>query len=459
MASQKLNAEELNRLRNAARNELCRRSYVDYLQLITHGVYKPAPFHKYICQKLEAVERREILYIIFNLPPQHGKSSTISDHFPSWYLGKHPTERIISIAYGDDLAYRFGKNNRAAIEEYGGLFGVNLSASKSEMKNWETDKGGGMISSGIGGSITGHGANIIIIDDPIKNRAEANSDTYRKKWIEEYKSTIRTRLAPGGAIIVVMTRWDESDFCAYLVEQEGFEVVSFPALAEAGDLLGRKVGAPLWPEFGFTVKHYDQIKKDIGTSIFAGLYQQRPAPREGQLIKHGWINVIDKLPEGLGNWTISVDATFSGGADPDYVTIQAWTAAGANRYLVDQIRRKMGLRETIEAIREMNTRYPQTYRVLIENKANGSAIIEVLTAEIQGIIPINPKSDKVTRLQAVAPQFEAGNVFVLKKDWTDEYIHELTVFPNGKHDDQVDATTQALADMRNCNDTTAPIVF
>ncbi|GBR74538.1 phage terminase protein [Candidatus Termititenax aidoneus] len=455
----KLTAEERETISRAAHNELCRRSYVDYLRLVTHDTYIPAKFHGVICTKLEAVERGELKRLIVNLPPQHGKSATISDHFPSWYLGKHPSEHIICIAYGDDLAYRFGKSNRAAVEEYGGLFNVELSTDKAEMKNWETDSGGGMISTGIGGSITGHGAQIVIIDDPIKNRAEANSETYRKKIIEEYRSTIRTRLSPDGAIIVVMTRWHEADLCAWLMEQDKWELLSFPALAEEHDQLNRKLGAPLWPEFGYTAAHYAQIKKDLGSAVFAGLYQQRPAPQEGQLIMRAWIKTIDKIPDDVGSWTISVDATFSGGADPDYVSIQAWCASGANRYLADQIRRKMGLRETIEAIREMNQRWPDTYRVLIENKANGSAIIEVLTVEIQGIIPINPKSDKVTRLQAVSPQFEAGNIFILKAEWSDDYIHELTVFPAGKHDDQVDATTQALTDMRNCTDTFAPIVF
>ena len=442
-----LNLAEKETLKQAASNVLCRRSYIRYLQRVWHGAYQAAEFHKVICAHLEAVERGEIKKLMINVPPQHGKSWTVSDKFPSWCLGKNPARRIICVSYGDDLAYRFGKSNRAAIEEFGCLFGVSLSRQKSEIKNWETDGGGRMLSTGVGGSITGHSADILLIDDPIKNRAEAASETYRNKIISEYKSTLRTRLSPESAQIITMTRWHEADLCGWLLETQPGEwtVLSFPALAEDCDQLGRKLNAPLWPENGRTAEYYEKIKKEIGAAEFAGLYQQRPAPQSGVIFERRWVKTYKQLPAKINKWLLSWDMTFDGGDESDYVVGQVWAQSGGEYYLVDQVRAKMSYTESKKAFVALAAKYPQARGKLVEKKANGAAIIDDLKKDISGIIPIIPTESKVSRANAVAPLFEAGNVYAPEAaPWVHDYIEELVTVPNAAHDDQVDATTQAL---------------
>ncbi|GBR74602.1 phage terminase protein [Candidatus Termititenax aidoneus] len=442
-----LKRSEKNTINIVTYNELCRRSYLDYLQRVWYGAYNPAGFHELICKHLEAVERGKIKRLIINLPPQFGKSWTISDKFPSWYLARHPDRRVIAVSYGDDLAYRFGKNNRVAVEEFGYIFGAYLSKEKAQMQNWETTCGGGMIATGIGGAITGHGAYMLLVDDPIKNRQEADSPTYRARIWNEYRNTLLTRLHPDGAIIIVMTRWHEHDLCGLLLEseQDNWTVLSLPCLAEDNDLLGRERGAPLWPEYGYTADWAAKRKKSIGSVAWAGLYQQRPAPQEGSIIRRSWIKTYKQLPAKIDKWLLSWDMTFDGGEASDYVVGQVWAKSGSEYYLVDQIREKLSYTESKKAFKTLAAKYPQARSKLVEKKANGAAIIDDLKKDISGIIPVTPTESKVSRTNAVSPLFEAGNVYVPEAaPWVYDYIEELITFPNAAHDDQVDATTQAL---------------
>lgn len=376
---------------------------------------------------------------------------TISETFPSWFIGRNPSRRVICASYGESLAQRFGKLNRRKIEEFGqSVFGISLSREKSSMTDWDIEGyRGGMISVGIGGSITGQGADLLIIDDPIKNRKEANSETYRNMVWNEWQNTLLTRLHPGGAVIIILTRWHEDDLAGRLLstEPDKWEVLSLPAEAEEHDILGRKPGDPLWPEHGFDRAWIEDTKKAVGSQVWAALYQQRPAPAEGSILKRNWWQFYRQPPQQFDEVLQSWDCSFKDADTSDYVVGQVWGRVGANKYLLDQVRGKMDLPATMQAIRTLSAKWPQARAKLIEDKANGPAVIQLLKKEIPGLIPVNPEGGKIVRASAVSPDIEAGNVYLpepMIAPWVHDFIEECAAFPNGANDDQVDAMTQAL---------------
>lgn len=243
-----------------ARIALAKRHYADYVQYVHMGRWKRARHLDLVCEKLESIMEGKTKRLMIFMPPRHGKSMTVTETFPSFYLGKNPEKRVIEISYSGDLAQQFGKRNRDKVEEFGPtLFGHTISQVQATKTNWNLDNGmGGMISVGIGGSITGYGADLLIVDDPIKNRAEAESATYRDKLWDEYQSTVSTRLHAGGAVIIILTRWHEDDLAARLLNPEygkveDWDIISLPAVCEdpATDPLGRELGEALWPAGGY----------------------------------------------------------------------------------------------------------------------------------------------------------------------------------------------------------------
>ena len=258
-----------------ARYELARRRYADYVQLVHAGRWKRARHLDLVCEKLESIMEGKTKRLMIFMPPRHGKSMTVTETFPSYYLGKNPGKRVIEISYSGSLAEQFGKRNRDKVEEYGPLlFNHTVSPVQRTKTNWTLENGtGGMISVGIGGSITGYGADLLIVDDPIKNRAEAESATYRDRLWDEYQSTVSTRLQAGGAVIIILTRWHEDDLAARLLNPEygkveDWEILSLPAICEdpATDLLGRNQGEALWPAGGYDEAWAAQQKETVGTT-------------------------------------------------------------------------------------------------------------------------------------------------------------------------------------------------
>lgn len=432
------------------RAEKARRFLSSYAVYASRGMWRPAGFHRLLCDKLEAVEKGTLDRLIVNMPPRHGKSMLISETFPSWFLGRNPGKRVICTAYDQALAERFGRFNRMKLEEYGAtLWGVSVSKSKSSQTDWEIEgKAGGMRSVAIGAGITGHGADLLIIDDPHKSAAEADSDTYRERIWQEWQQTLSTRLHAGGRVVVVATRWHEDDLCGRLIASEPnrWHILSLPAVAEPGDPLQRPTGALLWPEGGYDEAWATAQRATVGSRAWAALYQQRPTAAEGNLIKREWVRRYSVAPEHFQRIVQSWDLTFSGGADHDFVVGQVWGSVGADCYLLDQYRRQASFSESLVAIRAMATKWPAATAKLIEEKANGAAVLDVLRREVSGLIPVKPKTGKVERVQAVQPLFEAGNIYIPQGlMWADELVDELVSFPAGAHDDQVDAMTQALS--------------
>ncbi|WP_129408074.1 phage terminase large subunit [Marinitoga lauensis] len=436
-------------LKNRALKILLKKSYIDYCEYTNHG-YKRSRVHEYLASVLEKVERGEIKRLMVFMPPQHGKSTTISDTFPSWYLGKHPEESVIAVAYGDDLAYRFGKNNRQKIKEFGKeIFNIEVSKEKSSMTDWLISKhNGGMRSVGIGGSITGHGADLLIIDDPFKNREQADSETYREKVWNEWQNTLLTRVHPNGKIIIIMTRWHEDDLAGRLLktEKENWYIVSLPVVCDSEeDPLNRKLGETLWPEGGYDKKWAEEKKKSVGSRTWEALYMQRPSPSEGGILKRNWWKWYKQLPSDIDEMIQSWDMAFKDKKESDYVVGQVWARKGANKYLVDQVRARMNFPATIRAVKTLSLKWPQARLKLVEDKANGPAVIATLKDEIPGLVPVEPRGSKIARAEAVSPDIEAGNVYLPENaPWIHDFIEECAAFPNGAHDDQVDAMTQAL---------------
>lgn len=431
-----------------AKRELSRRYFRDYLVTAHHGSYQHFKHTELIASYLQRIADGEQLDILIELPPRHGKSMTVTESFPSYYLARNPDKRVIAAAYSDTLAKKFGRLNRNKFGEFGGLFDLQLSQEKNAAGYWGIDKHtGGMIATGIGGSITGEGADLMIIDDPLKNNEEAQSVTIRNKVWDEWESTLSTRLHDGASVIAIQTRWHEDDLIGRLLERASRNWIRLrlPAIAESDDLLGREIGEPLSPELGYGVEWAEQKKKEVGSKVWASLYQQSPTPASGDVIKREWIQYYETLPHRIDRIVISWDMTFKDKKESDYVVGQAWAQKGADKYLVDQIRARMSFTETLKAVRSFKNKHKDAREILVEDKANGTAIIDALKREISGIIPIEPIGSKIARLEAVAPQFEAGNIFIPKNaEFTGDFVEELVGFPNAKNDDIPDATSQAL---------------
>ena len=427
-----------------------RKEYSFYLEMVHYGKYKPAMHHFLLCEAIKRICNGSLKKLMVFMPPRHGKSQTITESLPSYYNGLFPNKRVMCISYGDSLAKEFGRKNRNKVKEFGKeLFGISLDPSNGSMSDY-TIEGytGGSYFAGILGGVTGRGADLLIIDDPIKTRQEAESETYRNRVWEEYQSSLSTRLMPNGAQIVILTRWHYDDLAGRLLanEPKDWEVISLPALAEENDLLGREIGEPLWSEFGYDRIWAQKKKVEVGTRTWTSLYQQRPTPDSGDMFKREWIQFYKALPQ-LDEMAISVDASFKDKKTSDYCVIQVWGRRGANKYLIDQIRDQMGFPATVNAIRAMSAKYPKAHTKLVEDKANGTAVIDYLKKEISGLIPVEPMGGKEVRASAISPQWEAGNIFLPHPTicpWINDFIEELIQFPQGKNDDCVDAMSQML---------------
>ena len=257
-----------------------------------------------------------------------------------------------------------------------------------------------------------------------------------------------TRTQAGTKIVIIQTRWHEDDLAGRVIASENFvEVVNIPVEAEENDILGRNIGDALCPEIGKDNKWLQEFKQRYadGKRAWNALYMGRPTSAEGNIFKREWWQYYDKLPEHIQLVGISVDATFKDSDTSDFVAIEVWGKLNGDYYLIDLIKKRMDFPDTLRAIRYMADKYPQKHSILIEDKANGSAIISMLKHEIGGIIPITPKESKVGRANAITGIVEGGNVYLPRyADFTQEFIEEFASFPNGSHDDMVDACTQFI---------------
>lgn len=437
------------------------RKGLSYFTLHTKPDYLLGWVHKEICDELDRflqdVADKKSPRLIITMPPRSGKSELVSRRFPAFALGRNPELQIIATSYSSDLSQRFNRDVQRVIddEKYFDLF-PNTRLSNSRVRTYSRGSyirtsdlfeivghAGAYRSCGVGGGITGQGADILIIDDPIKDRAQAGSKTIRDSIWDWYTSTAYTRLSPGGGVIVMATRWHTDDLIGRLIQRMGegdtFRIVNYPAIAEH-DELHRKAGEALHPE-RYPLSTLLQIQKTIGSRDWEALYQQHPVPDGGALFKLEWFRrwTATSLPPEFDHTLMSWDMTFKDSKNSDYVVGQVWGKKGPNFYLLDQVRGQWDFVKTKEMVRVLAHKWPRVVRKLVEDKANGSAVISELKSTVSGFVPITPTESKEARASSVTPYFEAGNVFIPEDSaapWVPHYVSELLEFPAGSHDDQ-----------------------
>jgi predicted phage terminase large subunit-like protein len=449
----KLTREQKLSLQRAAKAEMARRDYIEYCKY-TIPNFKVGKHIKYIGNELtQFLNNSDKNILLVSLPPQNGKSTLITETLPSYCLGKSPDDRIILVSYGDDLARRFGRRNKQKIDEYGEeLFNIKLNETARSDTDFEI-KGhqGKVIARGIMAGLTGQAADLIIIDDPVKNREQADSETYREKVWDEFLNSILSRLSSKGKVIVIATRWHEDDLIGRIQQHMADQsiVINIPLEAEENDILGREPGDGLFPEIGKGRKWVQELKMNYttssGLSAWNALYQGRPTSAEGNMLKTHWWKFYTELPPRFDECFFSWDATFKESDTSDYVVGQLWGRVLNDYYLIDQVRGRMDFPTTIQVMRDFNGKYKHLAKYhVVEDKANGSAIISTLKKEFH-IIAIVPKESKIARVSAVSYKIECGNVHLPKfAPFIDQFLDECKSFPKGVNDDSVDCMSQAL---------------
>lgn len=438
--------------------------------------------HLAIIDKLEALERRDIKRLIVTVPPRHGKTQLTSRGFPAWYLGRNPDHEIIVASYAAELAQSISRNIRDQIrdEEYWPFPGIKLKDGQQTVKDWGIDGyRGGLVAAGVRGGLTGRGADLLIIDDPIKDRQDADSTTMREAMLEWFYDVAMTRLAPNAVVVVIQTRWHAGDLAGTLIKamQEGgaqWEVLNMPALAyqpgEAppwvgGDPLGRHPGEPLWPE-RFSAEHYQTIKRTSPDRTWSALYQQLPSTEAGLVFKMAWMLRRYKTWRELDirALEIIVDSAFSEGVGTSTSCIAAWAHLPHEAALLDIWQQRVGYEELIQAIIDMATKWRGltglTPTVVIEKKASGQSAIQTLRTR-DGIVSLSvvpfpdpddegqkrlAASSKEARADNATPMFKAGQVLLpAEEPWLETWIRNHLAFPTAETNDDVDTTSMMAA--------------
>jgi predicted phage terminase large subunit-like protein len=454
-------------------NDLTTNEYVtmlrsDFFAFIERSFYQLNPDAEFlpnwhiemIASELERCLRGETKRLIINVPPRSLKSHCASVAFPAWLLGHKPSTEIICVSYAQDLADKLALDCRSLMNSdwYGKVFSTRLSPQRQAVSEFMTESQGLRLATSVGGVVTGRGGEFIIIDDPIKPE-EAVSDGRRDAVNEWYDRTLYSRLnnKETGCIIIIMQRLHEDDLVGHLVQQGGWKVLKFPAIAVEDEThvisshLGqrtvqRRAGEALHPEHE-SLDILQDIRRNLGEYNFSGQYQQEPAPLGGGMVRLEWFKTYKdgEQPANFDlvfqSWDTAVKATELS----DYSVCTTWGKKGENLYLLDVVRRQMEYPELKRMVRE-RARTLKATTVLIEDKSSGAQLLQELIREgLRGVTRYEPKMDKIMRMHSVTSTIENGFVHLPEKaNWLDEYRHELATFPKGKYDDQCDSTSQAL---------------
>ena len=413
--------------------------------------------HKIFAQKLEDVSRGKIKRLIVNMPPRHTKSEFASNLFPAWMMGRNPKLKIIQTTHTAELSYNFGRKVRNLFDqqEFKDVFPeVNLSQDSKAAGRFTTNKGGEYFAAGVGGAITGRGADLLIIDDP-HSEQDALSQTAMDNAYEWYTSGPRQRLQPGGSIVIVMTRWSTKDLTGKLLNAQTnenadqWEVVEFPAVLN---------DKPMWPEF-WNIKELDGVKASLSEQKWQAQWMQKPTSEEGSIIKREWWRMWpkDTLPD-LMHVIQSYDTAFSKRETADFSAITTWGVFqpeedGPPHVLLLAMHKGRHDFPELKKIALEEYQYWEPETILIEAKASGMPLTQELRQVGIPVVTYTPSkgNDKHVRVNSVAPIFEAGQVWAPDERWAEEVIEECAAFPYGDHDDLVDSTTQALLRFRQGN--------
>lgn len=454
--------------RRAARLELARRQYRWFVTMV-RGDYHWSKGHAYVAQQLqefvEAVERKESPRLMVFLPPRWGKSELTSRMLPGWILGRRPDWNVGIVSYGAELAEELSADARRIVldDGYAGIFGktyapetgstVEIDRSSKAVNHWRiAGHRGGVRAVGVGGALTGRGFDVCIIDDPIKGRKEADSDLYRDDLWRWYQGTLRTRLEPGGGLLVIQTRWHHDDLSGRLLrdQPDRWTVVSLPAIAGERDLLGRLPGQPLDPA-RFDLPALEEIKNDISGRDWIAQYQQQPTPDEGAIFQRDWFRIEEVDLRPAGNVIQAWDTAFSEKREADYSVCTTWRiytypSGGQEYQLLNVYRARLSFPALKDKVYEAAGIW-RPHRIIIEDIGSGKSLVQELRNSTGlPIVTYRPDRDKVARAHAVTGLCEAGRVVLNKNGpWLETYLQEMMQFPAGDHDDQVDSTTMALA--------------
>lgn len=413
-----------------------------------------------ICEHLEAVTNGEIRQLLVNVPPRHMKSLLVSVIWPTWVWTFRPESRWLSSSYAMSLARRDTVKARRIIQSpwyqqrWGHVF--QLAGDQNEKSRYENDRTGHRIATSVDSAVTGEGGDFITVDDP-HNVREMLSEAKREAVIDWWDQAMTTRLndQATGVKVIVMQRLHADDLAGHVLAQGGWEHLMLPAEFEADRKCFTGIGWQdprtedgelLWPA-KVPGDELVKMKRALGSYGTAGQLQQRPAPAEGGILKRHWWRFYEEHPTAVDEVIQSWDLAFKDTKSSAYVVGQVWARDGANFYLVDQVREKLGFVETITAIQTLTAKWPMAAAKLVEDKANGPAVLDSLSARVTGLIPIQPHGSKEARTHAVSPYIEAGNVFLptpQQAPWVSDFIEECAAFPNGQYADQVDAMTQAI---------------
>jgi predicted phage terminase large subunit-like protein len=449
---------KIHQLLKADKIERCRDSFLPFVNSMWTA-FIAGKHHKIMADAFERVASGELKRLIINMPPRHTKSEFASYLFPAWFLGKFPEKKIIQTAHTAELATGFGRKVRNLVNsaDYQEVFKTKLSSDSKAAGRWNTSKGGDYFAIGVGGAVTGKGADILIIDDPHSEQEamQGNPEVYDRVY-EWYSSGPRQRLQPGGSIIIVMTRWSKRDLTGQIIQNsikrdgDQWETIEFPALLPSG--------SPLWPEF-WSQKELEAIKAEIPVGKWEAQYQQNPTSEEGAIIKREYWKIWHKDTPPQCEYIIqSWDTAFEKNSRADYSACTTWGVFGhldengvsvANIILLDSFKQRMEFPELKKKAYDLYKEWnPDS--LIIEKKAAGAPLIYELRQMGIPLSEYTPSrgSDKIARVNAISDLFSSGYVWCPDTRWAEEVMEECAAFPNGEHDDTVDSTSQALLRFR-----------
>ena len=436
----------------------------DFLGFVKHvwPEFIEGKHHKKIAEKFNRLAKGEIKRLIINMPPRHTKSEFASFLLPSWMVGRKPDLKIIQTTHTTELAIRFGRKAKTLMDspEYKKVFDTRLREDSQAAGKWETEQGGEYYAAGVGSAITGRGADLLIIDDPHSEQDALNPEALERAY-EWYTSGPRQRLQPGGAIVVVMTRWSLKDLTGALINSQKnlkadkWEIIEFPAIMPSGK--------PIWPEY-WKKEELESVKASLSIGKWNAQWMQNPTAEEGSLIKREWWKVWDKpyIPP-LQHVIQSYDTAYLKKETADFTAITTWGVfypsedSPANLILLDSYKERVEFPELRkEAFRQYRYWNPET--VIVEAKAAGLPLTYELRKAGIPVINYTPSKgqDKHARVNAVSPLFESGIIWAPEEKFAEEVIEECASFPYGDHDDLVDSTTQAIMRFRQGGFVTHP---
>ena len=447
------------RLAQLEKVEDCNNNFLDFV----HAMWPEfimGTHHGIIAKKLEQIARGEIKRLIINMPPRHTKSEFASFLFPAWMIGRNPAMKIIQATHTTELAVNFGRKTKNLLEtdEYKDIFpGTSLSVDSKASGRWDTKRGGMYYAVGVGSNLAGRGGDLIIIDDPHSEQTALSTNGFDLAW-DWYTGGPRQRLQPGGAIVLVQTRWSEKDMTAQLIRAQSkdpladqWEIVELPALMPSGE--------PCWPEF-WSKHELEQVKASVPAYKWNAQYQQNPTAEELSILKREWWKKWTKKEVPNLQYVIqSYDTAFSKKETADYSAITTWGVfypqeiGGSPALILLDVKKGRWDFPELKVIAQEQYNFWEPETVIIEAKATGMP----LTHELQKLgIPVvnftpSKGNDKLSRVHSISPLFEAGMVWAPDEVWADEMIEECAAFPNGRYDDLVDSMTQALMRYRQGN--------